>query len=334
MRRQLDAVAMALLASIAFGSVLMLLVAQSPGHVWSEMIVRTFTSSFQVGQVLYKATALMLTGLGVALALDAGLFNIGGEGQLAAGTLACAGVGTALPEGTPAVIAIVACMLAAASAGGAIGALIGVLRVTRGASEVITSIMLNAIVNAFVLWFAVKYVFVNGTTTGAPIIESAELPSLPLAGSAANATLAIALAAAVAVWWLRTRSTWGQAWLAIGRDPEAARSVGISVGRVRVLALTGSGALCGLAAANFVLGDKHAFEAGLGSGSGYIGIAAALLGRLHPFGVVAAALLLGFLSSGGLVVNDLVPKELTEVLVGFVVLAIAVTSASARRKAT
>jgi simple sugar transport system permease protein len=334
MRRQIDAVALALLASIAFGSVLMLVVGRSPGDVWGAMIVRTFTSSFQVGQVLYKATALILTGLGVALALDAGLFNIGGEGQLAAGALACAGAGTALPEATPAVVAIVVCMLAAAGAGAAIGALIGVLRVARGASEVITSIMLNAIVNAFVLWFAIKYVFVNGTTTGGPIIASAELPSLPLGGSAANATLAIALAAAAALWWLRARSAWGQAWLAVGRDPEAARSVGISVGRVQVLALTGSGALCGLAAANFVLGDKHAFEDGLGSGFGYIGIAAALLGRLHPLGVVAAALLFGFLTSGGLVVNDKVPKEITDVLVGFVVLAVAVTSAWARRKPT
>jgi simple sugar transport system permease protein len=103
---------------------------------------------------------------------------------------------------------------------------------------------------------------------------------------------------------------------------------------VQVLAMTASGALCGLAAVNFVLGHKHAFEAGLGSGSGFVGIAAALLGRLHPFGVLAGALLLGFLSSGGLVVNDYVPKELAEVLVGFVVLAIAVASAWVRRSAT
>jgi simple sugar transport system permease protein len=102
------------------------------------------------------------------------------------------------------------------------------------------------------------------------------------------------------------------------------------VGRTQIFVLTASGALCGLAAVNFVLGHKHAFEAGLGAGTGFVGIAAALLGRLHPFGVVAAALLLGFLSSGGLAVNDKVPKELTEVLQGFVVLAIAVSSAWVR----
>ena len=332
MRRQLEAVAIALLASVAFGSVLMLLVGQSPLHVWWQMIARTVTSSYDIGQMLYKATALVMTGLGVAVALDAGLFNIGGEGMVAGGVLACAVVGTALPEGTPAALAIPLCVLAAAAAGAAIGAIIGILRVTREANEVITSIMLNAIVVAIVLSIGNRYIFANGTTTGSPIIAAAELPRLPLGGSALNSTLILALATAAAVWWLRSRSTWGQAWLAVGRDPEAARSVGISVGRVQVLVMAGSGALCGLAAVNFVLGHKHAFEAGLGAGTGFVGIAAALLGRLHPFGIVAAALLLGFLSSGGLAVNDLVPKELAEVLQGFVVLAIAVAAAWVRKR--
>ena len=99
------------------------------------------------------------------------------------------------------------------------------------------------------------------------------------------------------MWWLRSRTTWGQAWRAVGQEPEAARSVGISVGRVRILVMTGSGALAGLAAANFVMGHKHAFEEGLGRGTGLLGIAAALLGRMHPIGVAVAALVLGFLSS-------------------------------------
>jgi simple sugar transport system permease protein len=332
LRRELEAVAIALLLSLAIGSLLMMILGQAPGHVWVTMVVDTFTSEYQVGQMLYKATAFALTGLGVALALDAGLFNIGAEGQLIAGVVACAVTGTVLPHGTPAALAAPLCLLAAAAAGGAVGAIIGVLRVARGAHEVITSIMLNAIIAGIVLWLGNEYIFANGTTTGRPIAPGAELPQLGLEGSSANSVLFVAVVAAVAVWWVRRSTTWGRALLAVGRDPEAARSVGISVGRVHIVALAASGALCGLAATNFVLGSKHAFEEGLGRGAGFLGISAALLGRMHPFGVLAAACLLGFLSSGGLVVNSLVPKELTEVLQGVVVLAIAVSVPWVRRR--
>ncbi len=330
-RRELEAALIALLASVAIGSLLMLIAGKAPGHVWSAMVTRTLGDPYLLGQVLYKATGLALTGVAVALALDAGLFNIGAEGQLTAGVLACAVVGVSLPHGTPAVIAIPLCLLAAATAGGVVGAAIGVLRVTRGAHEVITSIMLNAVVGGVALWIGNEWLFRGGTTTGAKIAPGATLPHLGFGGSSVNASLVLAALAVGAVWWLRSRTTWGQAWRAVGQDPAAARSVGISVGRVQILVMTGSGALAGLAAANFVMGHKHAFEEGLGRGTGWLGIAAAMLGRMHPIGVAIAALVLGFLSSGGLAVADLVPKELTEMLLGVVVLAVAVSVAWVRR---
>jgi simple sugar transport system permease protein len=324
-------VPLALLASMAIGSVLMMVVGASPGHVWSLMAGRVLTDPYQLGQVLYRATALVLTGLAVSLPLDAGLFNIGGEAQVGAGVFACALAGTALPAETPAAIAIPVCVLAAVLAGGAIGALIGVLRVARGAHEVITSIMLNAIVAGVVLVEGSRHVFQGGTTTGAPIVRGAQLPQLGLAGSSASVAIVFALGAVLLVWWLRARTTWGQAWLAVGRDVAAARSTGIDVGRVRVLVMTGAGALAGLAATSFVMGHKHAFEEGLGQGTGFLGISAALLGRSHPVGVAVASLLLGFLAVGGLAVGDVVPKELTEMLQGVVVLAVAIAAAWERR---
>jgi simple sugar transport system permease protein len=324
-------VPLALLASMAIGSVLMMVVGASPGHVWSLMAGRVLTDPYQLGQVLYRATALVLTGLAVSLPLDAGLFNIGGEAQLGAGVFACALAGTALPAGTPAAIAIPVCVLAAVLAGGAIGALIGVLRVWRGAHEVITSIMLDAIVAGVVLVEGSRHVFQGGTTTGAPIVRGAQLPPLGLAGRAASVAIVFAVGAVVVVWWLRARTTWGQAWLAVGRDVAAARSTGIDVGRVRVLVMTGAGALAGLAATSFVMGHKHAFEEGLGRGTGFLGISAALLGRSHPVGVAAASLLLGFLAVGGLAVGDVIPKELTEMLQGVVVVAVAIAAAWERR---
>ena len=331
-REDVQATAIALLASFAIGSVMMLVVGASPAHVWWKMVSGTFGESYEVGQVVFKATGIALAGLGVALALDVGLFNIGAEGQLTAGVVACGVVGTALPAGTPAIIALPICILAAAAAGAMIGGLIGALRVYRGAHEVITSIMLNAIVGGVVLWLGTETLFVGGTTTGPAIAPGAEMPDLPFGGSAANATAILAIAVAAAMWWLRGRTTWGQAWRAVGRDPDAAKSVGISVGRIQLYAMLGSGALAGVAAVNFVLGYKHAFEEGLGRGTGFLAISAALLGRMHPAGVVAASVLLGFLSEGGLVVADTVPKEVTEVLQGVVVLAIAAAGPWVRRR--
>lgn len=332
-KRELEAALIALLASVAIGSALMLVVGVSPGHVWWQMITVTFSEPYWTGQVLYKATALSLTGLAVGLALDAGLFNIGAEGQVTAGVLACAALGTALPAGTPAIIAIPLCLLAAAAAGGAVGGLIGVMRVARDAHEVITSIMLNAIVAGVALYIGNVVLFRGGTTTGAPIAPGAQLPLLGLGGSSASVALVLSLLAVAGMWWLRSRTTLGQAWIAVGKDPVAARSLGIDVDKVRILAMIGSGGLAGLAAANFVMGHKHAFEEGLGRGTGLLGISVALLGRTHPIGIAIAALVLGFLSAGGLAVAELVPKELIEMLQGVVVLAVACAGPFVRRAA-
>jgi len=304
---------------------------KAPGHVWTQMALRTLGDPYALGQVLYKATALMLTGLSVSLAFEAGLFNIGGEAQLGAGVFACATVGAALPESTPAVVAIPLCMLAAAAAGAATGYSIGFLRVTRNAHEILTSIMINAIVAGVVLWLGNALVFQGGTTRGAKIVSGAELPLLPLGGSNANASLFIAVAVVGLVWWLRARTTWGVAWRAIGRDAAAARHVGIDVGRGHERVMLACGAIAGLAGTNFVMGHKHAFEEGLGRGVGILGISAAFLGRGHPAGVAVAAIILGFLSQGGLAVSDLVPKELTEMLQGIVVLAVAASGPWVRR---
>jgi simple sugar transport system permease protein len=322
-RRELEAAVIALLVTVAIGSALMLIVGASPGRIWGEMVSRTATEPYYLGQALYRATGLALCGLAVAVALDAGLFNIGAEAQLGAGVLVCALAGAALPADTPAIVALPLCVLAAAAGGAAVGASIGALRAWRDAHEVITSIMLNAIVAGLSLWIGNEWLFQGGTTRGPDIAPGAQLPQLPLEGSSANASLAIALVAVGLVWWLRSRTTWGVAWRAVGQDPAAARTVGISVARVQVFVMAGAGALAGLAATNFVMGHKYAFEEGLGRGTGILGISAALLGRTHPIGVLAASLVLGFLSAGGLVVGDKVPKELTEMLQGVVVLAVA-----------
>ena len=118
---------------------------------------------------------------------------------------------------------------------------------------------------------------------------------------------------------------------AVGQSPAAAETAGLHVGRATVLALALSGGIAGLVGANFVLGYKHYYEDGFSGGIGYMGIAVAVLGRMHPLGVVAAALLFGTLSQGALAVNALVPKEIVDVLQAVIIFAVVAASPEVRR---
>lgn len=142
-------------------------------------------------------------------------------------------------------------------------------------------------------------------------------------GSAANFTILIAIAAAIATGWYLFRSRAGYELRAVGLQPEAAEYGGVKVGSVWFRTLVLSGALAGLGGVNYVLGYKQYYEEGFGAGSGYLGIAVALVGRNHPVGVVLAALLFATLSQGGLAVNALVPKQLVDVLTAIVIIAVA-----------
>jgi simple sugar transport system permease protein len=190
--------------------------------------------------------------------------------------------------------------------------------------------MLNFIFLAALSDIGKRFYLRESVHTG-PIDPTAELPRLstwikPLSGSAANASLALALACALAVWWYLHHAPGGFRLRAVGESPDAAAAAGISVARVRVWALALSGGVAGLVGSNAVLGYKRYYEEGFAGGIGFMGIAVALLGRNHPAGIVVAALFFGTLSHGGLVVNALVPKELVDVLEGVIIFAVAVAS--------
>jgi simple sugar transport system permease protein len=143
------------------------------------------------------------------------------------------------------------------------------------------------------------------------------------AGSAANFTLLVAIAAAVASWWYLFRTRRGYELRAVGLQPDAAEYAGVKVSRVLLVTMALSGGLAGLGGMNFVLGYKGYYEEGFAGGAGFLGIAVALVGRNHPFGILAAALLFATLSQGGLAVNAVVPKQLTDILTAVVILAVA-----------
>jgi simple sugar transport system permease protein len=303
--------------------------------VWALLLRGTWGNAYGFGQVLYKATTLTCTGLCVAVGLRAGLFNIGGEGQLAAGGFAAALAGLALPSGTPAALAIPVCVAAALAAGAVTGWVPGVLRARFGAHEVITTIMLNFVVLALLNWAIATNLRVPET------LHTHEIHAGTLArlgdrvpafhGSAANFSLIIVLIAAAATWWYLFRTRGGYDLRAVGLQPDAAEYGGVSVGRVWIRAMTLSGALAGLGGINFVLGYKRYYEDGFATGAGFLGIAVALVGRNTPLGIVLASIFFATLSQGGLAINALVPKTMVDVLQGAVIIAVAASVPEVRR---
>ena len=325
----------ALLLAAVVGDLLILSFGQSPGAVYRLLLDGTWGNAYGFGQVLYKATTLVFTGLAVALGLRAGLFNIGAESQLAAGGFCAALVGLLLPAGIPALLVLPVYILAAALGGGVVGAVPGVLKARFGAHEVIVTIMLNFIVLALLNYLTSTRLHVPDTLHTAEI-RSGQLPRLAdiwsvFQGSAANAAILLAIVAMVGLWWFLFRTRRGFELRAVGLQPNAAEYGGIDVGGVTWRALALSGAIAGLGGLNYVLGYKHYYEEGFATGAGFLGIAVALVGRSHPIGIGLAALLFATLSQGGLAVNALVPKQMVDVLQAVVILAVATSVPEVRR---
>jgi general nucleoside transport system permease protein len=325
----------ALLIALVVGDLLILTYGQSPGAVYRLLLEGTWGNAYGVGQVLYKATTLVFTGLAVSLGLRAGLFNIGAESQLAAGGFAAAALGLVLPAGLSPIAAVPLCLLAAAAGGGLVGAVPGALKARFGAHEVIVTIMLNFIVLALLNWIVASRLHVP-ETLHTPEIHAGSVARLSTVtdafhGSAANSTILFALTAALAAGWYLFRTRAGYELRAVGLQPEAAEYGGVRVPGVWLKAMALSGALAGLGGVNYVLGYKRYYEDGFAGGAGFLGIAVALVGRNHPAGVVLAALFFATLSQGGLAIHALVPKQMVEVLQGVVILAVAVSVPEVRR---
>ncbi|HVF39355.1 MAG TPA: ABC transporter permease [Gemmatimonadaceae bacterium] len=324
----------ALLIALVCGDLLILSYGQSPATVYRLLLEGTWGNAYGFGQVLYKATTLTFTGLAVSVGIRAGLFNVGAESQLAAGGFLAAMAGLAFSPGMG-LLAIPICMLAAAFGGGLVGAIPGFLKVKFGAHEVIVTIMLNFVVLALLNWAIANHLNVPETLHTSEI-TAGTVPRLDsfigaFHGSAANLTLLVALIVAALIWVYLFRSRNGFEMRAVGLQPEAAEYGGVNVGNVWLRAMIISGAIAGLGGINYVLGYKHYYEEGFAGGSGFLGIAVALVGRNHPVGVVLAALFFATLSQGGLAIHALVPKQMVEVLQGVVILAVAMSVPEVRR---
>ncbi|MBX3231656.1 MAG: ABC transporter permease [Labilithrix sp.] len=308
----------------------------SPASMAALLFEGTWGTSYGAGQVIFKATPLLFTGLAVDLALRGGLFNIGAEGQLMIASLAAGLVGSSLPAATPAVVALPLVIAAAMAAGGSWAYVPAVLKGRFGAHEVISTIMMNRIADGVIGLVLESGGFaLPGTVRTADVVSGAQLPRLEVfwsafRGSAANVTAFLALVAAGAMVVVHRRTRFGRELGLIGLGETAMRAEKVPVRRRLEQALVLSGAIAGAGCLGTVLGYKAYFEQGLGAGAGFGGLAVALLGRGSAVGLVLAALLFGTLQQGGLALNAHVPKELMDVLQGVVICAVALADTKLR----
>ncbi|MFT4744381.1 MAG: ABC-type uncharacterized transport system permease subunit [Nitriliruptoraceae bacterium] len=271
---------------------------------YSALFSGAFGSRVALSETLVTATPLILTGLAVAVPFRAGLFNIGGEGQVLAGGAAAGLVGFTF-TGLPLALHLPLALAAALLAGGLIGAIPGVLKAKTGAHEVITTIMLNNIMGPVLLALLVTRLFQapgRADPISRAVADTARMPSPSGSDIRLDFGLVVALVAAFGVWWLIERSTLGFQIKAVGANAKAAVVAGMSATRTTVISMSLAGGLAGLAGAGMVLGasGQGAVTSTFSAGVGFDGITVALLGRGRAGGTVAAGLVFGALRAGGL----------------------------------
>ena len=282
----------------------------------------SFGSGDAIASTLERAAPLACAGLGVTLAFRVGLFNIGAQGQIIAGSI-CAGY-VGFTWDLPPVLHLIVALFAGLLGGAIWGAIVGVLKSQTGAHEVIVTIMLNYVALAILRWLLTLDAFqVPGSNNPkSPVVDgSASFPDF----LGVHTGVFVALLAAVGVWWLLSRSTIGFEMRSVGANPAASATAGMSVARAYILAMIIAGMLAGLAGNQQVLGHDDALTDGIAGSLGFDAITVSLLGRATPSGTVFAAILFGALTTGGrqMQASTGTPLDLTTVLQAMIVLFVA-----------
>jgi general nucleoside transport system permease protein len=322
-----------LFVALLISGVVVLIIGENPLEAMWIMLKGAVGSIKGWSYLLYYATNFIFTGLAVAVAFHAGLFNIGGEGQAYFAGLGAAVVGLGL-EFLPWPIVIPLAIIASALMGALWGFIPGYLQAKRGSHIVITTIMFNFIASSLMVylinyWFRPvgKMAVESREVTGAYIMSFRELSKLffdyRLPSSPLNPTVFLALLVAWAVWYLLWRTKLGYEIRAVGLNTDAAVYAGIRPAKIIMVAMAISGGLAGLVAVNEVLGAQHRLLLEYVQGAGFVGIAVALMGRSHPIGIVLSALLFGLLYQGGTELSFAKPeinRDMIVVIQGLVIL--------------
>lgn len=317
---------MAVLIGVLVAMVFLTLTGYPAFFTFRAIYEGSFQDWYGFGQVVRSATLLAMTGLAVAVAFHAGLFNIGVEGQLYIGAVALGILGYYL-KGMPRenlkeipwpvflILAVAISMLCSA----AWASIPGLLKAATGAHEVISTIMMN-----WIAYSLVNYLLRPGGTFAQP--GRMQTPAMPrhfrvprlsehaeeLSGSTLNYASALAVLAAISTWFMLRFTRFGFALRAVGKNSDAAHLAGIGPGRMIVLSMVISGAIAGLVGVEFVLGHKGYFEENFSAGLGFLGIAVALLANNHPIGILFTAFLFGTLNYSAVAIPDQFSKYISE----------------------
>jgi simple sugar transport system permease protein len=326
--------ALNLLAAFFVCGLIVLAIGENPITALGVMIKGAFVYPGSLGYTLYYTTNFIFTGLAVAVAFHAMMFNIGGEGQAYIGGLGAGLVSLWLAPSLPALLVLPLAVAGAALFGATWGFVPGYLQARRGSHIVITTIMFNFIAASIMVWLLAGPLIQAGQMSPQTpkFAASGQLPSmqtllgtfgLDVASSPLNLSFLIALVALFAVWVLIWRTRLGYEIRTVGQNPDAAHYAGINVPRVIIITLAISGALAGLMATNEVLGVQHRVILNFTAGSGFTGIAVALMGRNHPVGIFLASLLFGALYQGGAELDfefQSITREMVLLIQGMIIL--------------
>jgi len=330
MNRKLKAniisITLSLLTTIFLTSVLLLVIGKNPFLVYNTLLSEVFGTGYGLGQAVFKATPLIICGCGLALCFQASLFNIGAEGQLNVGAFVMSIVAYMFDDylGFGVLPFAVLCGFVMSALWGLIPAF---LKIKRGISEVITTIMMNFIALALVNYFLIDFIAVKSTVRTEKILENAFIPKLSdyfgsFQGSSANLTFLFAIILAFFLYYLLYKTRFGYEIRAVGLNPVASKYIGIKTNRIIMWSFLLGAGITSLVGINFIFGYKGYYEFGFSNNLGFASIAVTLLAKNNPIGIIFTAFLFGVLDYGGLAVNTIVPKEIMLVFQALVILSI------------
>lgn len=304
-------------------------IGQNPLAALEAIVNGAFGNGYNFGYTLYYSTNFIFTGLAVAVAAHAGLFNIGGNGQAYIAGLGVIVVALAM-QALPWWLTFPAAILAGGAVGGLWAFIPGYLQAKRGSHVVITTIMFNFIASAIMVYMVVNVLKPAGIMApeSAMIAVEGRMPKfgtfIPwFKNTDVNFTLVLAVLCLIGVYVLIWHTRFGFAMRALGHNPTASTYAGISNSRIIMIVMTLSGALAGMVAVNQVVGVQYRLVLDYVADAGFVGIAVALMGRNHPVGIAFAALLFGALYQGGNELQYVIPglsKEMVVVIQALVIL--------------
>ena len=321
-------------AAFVVAGVIIALIGENPLTALSVMVKGAFVYKGALGYTLFYATNFIFTGLAVAVAFHAMLFNIGGEGQAMIGGLGIGMVALSLDPLLPPLLVVLLAIPMAALFGAIWGIIPGWLQAKRGSHIVITTIMFNFIASSIMVWLLAGMLMAPAQMSpetrhfaeGVGLLQIHQIANamgIPMARSPLNLSFVVALVALVGVWVLIWRTRLGYIIRATGHSEKAVIYAGHNPAKIIMITMAISGGLAGLMALNEILGVQERVILNFTSGYGFTGIAVALMGRNHPFGILLASVLFGALYQGGAEIDfefQTITREMVLMIQGLIIL--------------